>query len=145
MNWRIIYQWLSKDSNEKLVSEYNLTVDWIGRMYTIINFPENNPTMDVVYARMKIEISEKYDKMRKKFNMDLFTQYDYKQISLTQYLFVISPDINLVFKNLSILSILFGVVGTTFGVILGIGALTWFSFIIFPPILFALALAYIII
>lgn len=126
IKWRVIYKWVSKKENEKLVNDYNLKVDWIGRMYTFINFPEPNPPLDVVEHRMRIEMAEKFNKMQVKLNIANLVYYNYKQVSPTQYIFFLTPDKALIDKNLGILSLILGSIGTIFGFLLGI-TLLYFS------------------
>lgn len=143
--WRKLYRWISKDENEIKIKGYDFDIDWIGRIHKIINFPENNPPLDVVHHRIHKEVSERYDRMRSTLGIFEWTIWDYKQVGLSQYLFIITPNLGLIFKNLGSLSLVLFIVSTIAGIILGSFLLTWFSIILAPLLVFLLAFSYVLV
>lgn len=80
--------------NEELLNENGFRVDWIGRIYTVINLPEevenHNPQIQQGYVLMQLR---QYDELFLKLGISDYVVPELQRIEAsTSFLLVLSPD-----------------------------------------------------
>ena len=91
LNWYEVYK-IVRD-NEELLEEYQLRRDWIGRLYTVINLPEEIASNETAREPTVIGHLRRYDKVLMQLGLTESVFPDLEPIpETTSYLLVLRPE-----------------------------------------------------